>query len=56
MEGKDVKYLALIALGVYLLSSYILGSLDPFDSWKLTRFIQVGIFGFLAYVYYIYKR
>jgi hypothetical protein len=56
MENKDIKYIGLIALGVYLLSSYIMGSLDPFESWKFTRFIQVGVFGILTWVYYQIKR
>jgi hypothetical protein len=56
MDSKDVKYLILIALGVYLLSSYIIGNLDSFDSWKITRLIQVGAFGFLAWIYFESKR
>ena len=56
MENKDIKYLVLIALGVYLLSSYVMGSLDPFESWKFTRLVQVGIFGVLTWIYYQFKR
>ena len=56
MENKDIKYIGLIALGVYLLSSYIMGSLDPFESWKFTRHVQVGIFGVLTWGYFQFKR
>jgi hypothetical protein len=56
MENKDIKYLILIALGVYLLTSYIIGSLDPFDSWKFTRLIQVAIFGVLGFFYLTNKK
>jgi hypothetical protein len=56
MENKDIKYLILIALGVYLLSSYIIGSFDPFESWKLTRLVQVGAFAVLSYLYFQIKN
>jgi len=56
MESRDVKYLILIALGVYLLSSYIIGTLDPFNSWKITRLAQVGIFGLVAWLYFDMKK
>jgi hypothetical protein len=56
MENKDIKYLILIALGVYLLSSYIIGSFDPFQSYQITRLIQVGAFGFLTFCYFQIKN
>jgi len=56
MESKDIKYLLLIALAIYLLSSYIIGSFDPFKSWQFTRLLEVGVFGFLAYIYFEFKR
>jgi hypothetical protein len=56
MESKDIKYLLLIALAIYLLSSYIIGSFDPFKSWQFTRLLEVGVFGLLTYVYFQIKK
>ena len=51
MDGKDIKNLILIAFGLFLIFSYISGTLDPFESGKFARFIQVCVFGFIAYIY-----
>jgi hypothetical protein len=51
MENKDYKFLIFLGLTIYLLSSYILGSLNPFDGSGVFRFIQVGIFLFLSGAY-----
>jgi len=56
MESKDVKYLALIAFGVYLLFSYVNGSLNPFEVGKGFRFLQVCVFGILAWMYFQGRR
>ena len=55
MESKDIKYLLLIALAIYLLSSYIIGNLNPFESRQFLRLVQVGLFGFLTYTYFQIK-
>lgn len=55
MESKDYKFLIFLALTIYLLSSYILGSLNPFDGSGVFRFVQVGLFIFLSGSYIINK-
>jgi hypothetical protein len=52
MDSKDIKNLILIAFGLFLIFSYISGTLDPFEVSKFTRFIQVCILGFIAYFYF----
>ena len=51
MGSNDVKNLILIAFGLFLIFSYISGTLDPFESGKFARFIQVCVFGFITYLY-----
>jgi hypothetical protein len=52
MQNKDFKNLILIAFGLFLVFSYILGTLDPFEASKFTRFVQVCILGIIAYFYF----
>jgi hypothetical protein len=56
MESKDIKFIILIALGVYLLFSYILGYLNPFESNQFTRLVEVGVFVFLVAGYFQIKE
>ena len=56
MNSKDIKNLILIAFGLFLIFSYISGTLDPFENNKFIRFIQVGVFGFITYIYFDSKR
>ena len=56
MESKDIKFILLIALGVYLLFSYILGYLNPFESNQFTRLVEVGVFVFLVAGYFQIKE
>lgn len=56
MNGKDIKNIILIAFGLFLIFSYISGTLDPFENNKFVRFIQVGVFGFITYLYFDSKR
>jgi hypothetical protein len=56
MEKNDIKNLLLIAIGVYLVFGYILGSLNPFDSKTMVRLIQVVIFTYLSYLYFDNKK
>lgn len=51
MENKDYKFLIFLGLTIYLLSSYISGSLNPFDSNGVFRFVQVGLFLFISGAY-----
>lgn len=51
MENKHYIFLFFLALAIYLLSSYIIGSFNPFDGNGVFRFVQVGIFVFLTATY-----
>lgn len=52
MGNKDIQYVVLIGVFIYLLFSFVLGTLNHFDSWKFTRFIEAFVFFLCVYVYF----
>jgi hypothetical protein len=49
MEKKPIKYLILLCLIIYILTSYIFGTFNPFSIPLIVRLIQVSILIFIIY-------
>jgi hypothetical protein len=49
MYSQLIKLLLVIFIIIYLFTSYVVGSLNPFDAPKFVRFIQVCIVAYIGY-------
>lgn len=56
MDSKDIRNLLLIAFGLFLIFSYVSGTLNPFEATKFNRFAQVCTFGIITYFYFESKN